>query len=493
MSIFARLFGTNKADKPTDAEPMRFYVGLEIEVVPLKGKALNPPVVIDVTPIEAPKATTQATPKASKPRKGKSKAATKPTPTQATPEPVELAHPEPIKIHRDGFAKIEITNPVTFARDLATLKAVVPTRTPKPVLKNIVIEVFNDTSVKAYATDLEHSIALELSGVHGASPGKFCVNLDALIQATKAPKGKSVTLRQCDDGLSVSNGNSSRTLPIESDLSLFPEVPSYPDESSVALEMATMLRMVSTTVHAADCSNTRFALGGMLLELLPSDSTLRVNAVATDGKRLERESVQVSLPKLSPKMPMAGIIPMNTLKLIERFKDAKYVSFTFSDKTVFFSIPHRAVIFSRCIDGRFPRYQEVFPSGCDTSLAIPDDAARRELSKALTEAAKFMGDDPHRTIDFAMDSQAITINARHSEDTATSSWKVPMPRYGGPCVKATVDASYLGDAIGSHNAPIAIEFGAKSPIVIRSGSHDSVIMPLTGGVVIEAIKSKRTA
>jgi hypothetical protein len=334
MNIFKRLFGRNATD--ADVEPIRFRVALDVALVPVKGKKRMSK-TIEIKGIEIPEAPTTCEPVACEPvaidlPAPKRKSKTKHAKIQHTAVPDR----ETIKIRENMGAMMEITNPIAFARDLATLKTIVPNRTPKPILKSIVLESFRDTSVKAYATDLEYAIALDPHGIRGTSPGKVCVNLDSLITACKASKGSLVVLEESADGLHVSQDHSTTVLPLE-DASMFPDAPSYPSQWEVTLELVALQQMLARTQHATNSSNTRFALSGLCIELLKHDeSNMRFNVVATDGKRLERETVLMPTIDGIKSLPPAVLIPLKTVKLLERFKERKPVAFTIKDGNIFF-------------------------------------------------------------------------------------------------------------------------------------------------------------
>lgn len=486
MNIFKRLFGKAATDPDLDTTPIRFRVSLDVALVPLKGKKGRAPRTIEIQGIEIPTTLIDApepvTIDAPTPRiTGKARRALKRERRALTHDPRPEPEPEVIRIPDPIGPIMEITNPIVFARDLAILKSVVPTRTPKPILKGIVLEVSRDASVKAHATDLEYSIVLELAGVHGTHPGKVCVDLDSLIKATKVPKGTRVVMEGTPEGLAVITDHSTTILPIETDTSLFPEAPSYPKQWEVGLDMATLQRMLTRTLHATDPGNTRFALGAVCLELVKEGKApIRFNAVATDGKHLECESIALPDSRMDSKAPQTALVPIKTVKLLERFKERANVALTIKDGNIYFSVPDRVVIFSRCIEGRFPRYREVYPSDHDARLEITSDKMRQQLEKAFAGASKFIGNDGSRGVEFLIHDGTITIKAQHSGDSAKSTRTVKVPDYCDHSVKSCVDPDYMAQAMASHDAPLTIEFGCKNPVMIRSSTHDSIIMPLSG-------------
>ena len=104
----------------------------------------------------------------------------------------------------------------------------------------------------------------------------------------------------------------------------FPSVATFPTDACFELSSPLVRELVRRTVFATDNESSRYALGGVLLEL--TDDT--VVAVGTDGRRLSKmegpSSIQGGeLPATQP------IVPARAMQLIERsLGDAETVSYT---------------------------------------------------------------------------------------------------------------------------------------------------------------------
>src|SRR5205807_3857338 len=75
------------------------------------------------------------------------------------------------------------------------------------------------------------------------------------------------------------------TLPVE-DASLYPEVPDFGATSYHIVAAADLRKLIRRTIFATDVDSTRYALGGVLVELTSESITM----VGTDGRRLARMS-----------------------------------------------------------------------------------------------------------------------------------------------------------------------------------------------------------
>ncbi len=99
--------------------------------------------------------------------------------------------------------------------------------------------------------------------------------------------------------------------------------------------------------------------------------------MATDGHRLAR--VEIALPAGAGGMPPV-IVPRKTVgevrKLIDEVDAGQTIEVALSTARIRFKVD-RAVLRSRLIDGTFPDYQRVIPSGNDKLLRRADQGAFR--------------------------------------------------------------------------------------------------------------------
>lgn len=127
-------------------------------------------------------------------------------------------------------------------------------------------------------------------------------------------------------------------------------------------------KLIRRTVFATDNESSRYALGGVLLELGPD----RIVGVATDGRCLathETSAVcfQVSDAEPAPPSPECVIVPARTMRLVAAATEAASPT---EDIQI---VPDglRAIRFelgcitirSSLLDGRFPKWRDAFPVG----------------------------------------------------------------------------------------------------------------------------------
>ena len=115
------------------------------------------------------------------------------------------------------------------------------------------------------------------------------------------------------DHLIVQGLHSEFTLPVE-DVNLFPDVPDFAAQSYHVIDAADLKKLIRRTMFATDVESTRYALGGVLVELAAESIAM----VGTDGRRLARMSAPAAAENNPPPPGGSPVIPVKALKVIER-------------------------------------------------------------------------------------------------------------------------------------------------------------------------------
>jgi DNA polymerase-3 subunit beta len=172
------------------------------------------------------------------------------------------------------------------------------------------------------------------------------------------------------------------------------------------------------------------------------------------------------------------VIPVKALKLIERHlaDDDPPVHLTIQTGSAVLMRTESAVIYSRLVEGRFPRYQDVFPA--KSEIKIPMEVG--PLRSAVEQASIVTCEDS-RGVDFRFGSGMLRLTSQ-SADIGSSHVELPIG-YDGKAVEITFDPRYLVDALKNldDTATITAELiDAKNAAVFRTDDHYIyVVMPLT--------------
>ena len=119
-----------------------------------------------------------------------------------------------------------------------------------------------------------------------------------------------------------------------------------------------MRELIRRTIFATDNESSRYALGGVLLEMAAD----KITGVGTDGRRLAKMEVPAQGVGGHQTGDSMTIVPTKAMQLIERALtdgDAE-IQIAARANEVLVRSP-RATIYSRLVEGRFPKWRDVFP------------------------------------------------------------------------------------------------------------------------------------
>jgi DNA polymerase-3 subunit beta len=360
---------------------------------------------------------------------------------------------------------------------LQTASAVVPARSPKPVLSNVRLEGgradgSGDSTAVISATDLEIGLRIELEGVEVLAAGAVLLpaaRLAAIVR--EAPAGTVFQIESDGSAALVKAPRSQFRLPSE-DAAEFPSVASFPQGPAFEISTAVAREIVRRTVFATDNESSRYALGGVLLEL--SDGA--VIAVGTDGRRLAK--MEAAGTVASGDAPAAQpIVPARAMHLIERCLPGGDAPVQLAVRTSEILVRAGATTISaRLVEGRFPRWRDVFPERPEamrvTMPVGPFLGAVRQAAIVTSEQSK--------GVDFSFEPGGLVLTGRSSE-SGESRIELPID-HAGESVRIKLDPRFVTDFLRVLDAAgsVTVELtDAQSAAVFRTeDGYGYVVMPL---------------
>ncbi|MCU7921307.1 MAG: DNA polymerase III subunit beta, partial [Candidatus Thiodiazotropha sp. (ex Dulcina madagascariensis)] len=135
-----------------------------------------------------------------------------------------------------------------------------------------------------------------------------------------------------------------------------------------------------------------------------------------------------------------------------------------------------AVFTSKLIDGRFPEYQRVMPSGTDKEVEADKNTLRHSLTRA-----SILSNEKYRGIHFHLRSNQLQLQA-HNPEQEESEEELEVT-YQGEELKIGFNVSYLLDAISAINEDniiIELKDTNSSALIYGKNDRDSkyVVMPM---------------
>ncbi|MEN9719099.1 MAG: hypothetical protein RIQ99_1977, partial [Pseudomonadota bacterium] len=362
----------------------------------------------------------------------------------------------------------------TLLKCLSHVQSVVERRNTIPILSNVLIEAAGDGAVRVTATDLDLQVVETMAAVAVESAGAITVSAHLLFDiARKLPDGSQVSLETGEGRMAVKAGRSRfslPTLPCDD----FPKIVEGDLPTSFELPAATLAQMIDRTRFAISTEETRYYLNGIFLHV--SDDDLK--AAATDGHRLARFTIK--RPDGADGMPDV-IVPRKCVaelrKLLEEALDTNVV-IDLSASKIRFKLGGESgvVLTSKLIDGTFPDYSRVIPTGNDKLLKLDPKSLYEGVDRVATIAT-----EKTRAVKMALDHDKVTLSVT-SPDNGTAAEEVPAD-YSSDSFEIGFNANYLKDILGQVEGD-SVELhlaDAGAPTLIRQDEKSPalyVLMPM---------------
>ncbi|MDB5714255.1 MAG: polymerase subunit beta [Sphingomonadales bacterium] len=369
-----------------------------------------------------------------------------------------------------GFIPMKATiERATLLKSLGHVQSVVERRNTIPILSNVLIEALAEGGIRLMATDLDLQI-LETIDAKVETPGTTTVSAHTLFEiARKLQEGSEVSLNAADGKMAIKASRSNFNLPTlpRDD---FPIIAEGELPTKFELPAATLRQIIDKTRFAISTEETRYYLNGIFLHVV--DDVMK--AAATDGHRLAR--VTVARPDGAEGMPDI-IIPRKCIAELRKLLDEVdgSVEVSLSATKIRFVLGH-AVLVSKLIDGTFPDYSRVIPTGNDKILKIDPKSFMQGVDRVATIAS-----EKTRAVKMALDRDKITLSVT-SPENGTAAEEVPG-EYSATGFEIGFNAKYLmdilaqieGDSVEVHLAD------AAAPTLLRENDKASalyVLMPM---------------
>ncbi|WP_193172467.1 DNA polymerase III subunit beta [Nisaea nitritireducens] len=359
-------------------------------------------------------------------------------------------------------------------KPLGHVQSVVERRNTIPILSNVLLKAA-DGRLSLSTTDMDMDI-VESVACDVSEAGIVTVPAHTLYDIVrKLPDGSDVELAASGDvsRVTIRAGRSNFSLP-----ALMPEeFPALSGDAlphSFVISAADACMLIDRTRFAISTEETRYYLNGIFLHAADADGVKVLRAVATDGHRLAR--VQMPLPEGAAEMP-GVIVPRKAVNEVRKLIDGADgdVTISLSDTKLRVSFED-TVVTTKLIDGTFPDYERVIPSGNDKMLHVD----RQRFSEAVDRVAT-ISTEKSRSVKLAVTSGQLTLSAS-SPDNGTAQEEVEVD-YSASDIEIGFNSKYLLDITGQIEGERAVFQLADqaSPTIILDQDDESalyVLMPM---------------
>lgn len=355
-------------------------------------------------------------------------------------------------------------------KPLTTVAGIVERRHTLPILANVLLRKEGD-EVSFLATDVEIQIRTTASLGAGNDEGATTVSAKKLIDILRAlPEGPEVSITVANRKATIQAGKSRfalQTLGAEE----FPTVAVNEQfAASFSLPQKQLKHLFHMVHFAMAQQDIRYYLNGLLL--VTDGGVVRV--VATDGHRLAYCQAGVDGEPLARN---EVIIPRKTVLELQRL-------LADSDEPVLIDVAANQVRFrfgdvemiSKLVEGKFPDYQRVIPSGYTRITTI----ARDQLASALGRAS-ILTSDKFRGVRLSLAPGLLKIQTSNAEqEEAIEELEVD---YDSEALDIGFNVGYLQDVLGNlKTEQVSIAFGdANTSALLTVPGDDAfryVVMPM---------------
>jgi len=368
-----------------------------------------------------------------------------------------------------------IISKADLASALARVQGIVERKNTVPILSSVLLEA-SGSELFVSATDLELFLRSRYP-VQIAKEGVVTAPAKKLFEIVRELPDGEVRLVAGDKGwLKIEMGRARfkvMSLPKDD----FPALPVGQDGEKIELAPQLFAEAVEKTGFAMSHDQTRQALNGVLLEVAPvSGDEADVRLIATDGHRLAfiqrrcRAAVSGNRGVIVPRKAIT-----EARKLIGEETAGSAVELSFQENRLFIRVG-ASLLVTRLVDGQFPDYHQVIPTGGTRVAIVERESFYRAVRRVSTVTA-----DRVNLLKFAFSSAQVSVTAVNPEIGEAS--EDVGAEFTGTDIELGLNARYVMDVFAViEQEKVVIEMNeALSPALVRPLGDDGyrcVVMPM---------------
>ncbi|GAF84913.1 unnamed protein product [marine sediment metagenome] len=363
-------------------------------------------------------------------------------------------------------------NRAALAEALGLVTSIVPSRTPKPILRCVRI-VAGKEGVQIYATDLEVGVICFVSEVQVEQTGQTVVPADRLVAIVRESADEVLSL-QAKEGICEIKGADSHFTIYGQQADQYPVVSGFDGTADIEIGLENIQAGIEQCLFATAKESTRYALNGVLWEVKGKKLFL----VATDGRRLVQTRVNLASTPSKRFAAAKIIVPAKTMSLLEKITGGNkdVVAVKLVDNQILISCAS-VVISSNLVEGNFPKYEDIIPTDYGKKLTLSTDAALSAVRRSALLAS-----EESRGIKLSIEKDRLIFSGRAPE---TGDAQVQMPiDYKAEPIEIGFNPQFFIDVLRAIKTPeFELELDQPDrPGLIKSGADFlCVLMPINMG------------
>jgi DNA polymerase III, beta subunit len=351
-----------------------------------------------------------------------------------------------------------------FSEALSLVTSVVPERSARAVLQNLMLTGNEDNTITLSATDLEIGLKITLDVENIREPAAVLLPASRLNALIKGAYADDIFMSIQDSRAEIKTKQGKFQIP-GLDTTDYPTIPDFKGEGAIIIHGDDFADGVQKTIFSTAKGDTRYALNGIYLSIGESQAEF----VSSDTHRLSLVQKTIKNPD---NVTCDGIIlvkGMSTLARLAVDKDVVEIALTANEMVARTS---NATLVIRRVEGMFPRYHDVIPAKIETTCTVN----RNELLHSLQNVG-IMASDESKSVIFTIASGLLSIsaNSENGEGDLTLDAEV-----NGPEREIKFNYAFVIDVLKNlSEEKVTIQYqDADSPARIDSGDFMYVLMPI---------------
>ena len=346
---------------------------------------------------------------------------------------------------------------------------VVEKRQTLPILSNVLFEV-DESSLKLTATDLESEISTTSTISNFKSGGKITAPARKLSDLCRLmPDLAEIHFYLDGDNLKIETESGKynlSTLPSED----FPVFETEDTQSQINISSQNLKNLITKTSFAMGSQDWRHYLNGLYMMI---DDKV-ITTVATDAHRLAMATS--SLNEASSEST-SGIVPRKSINEIGKLvgDESENVVIQLGQTSIAANVSGTTFV-SKLIEGKFPDYEQVIPSG-ESSLLVVD---RKNFSESLSRVS-VLSSEKYKGVRIITKKDSLNISANNPEKEQGE--ENLSCEYQGEEIDIAFNVNYLQEILSTIDSEkIEINFfGSEKSCLITDPNSENlkyVVMPL---------------
>ena len=356
-----------------------------------------------------------------------------------------------------------------IVKSLNLTLGVVEKRQTLPILSNVLIEV-DESSLKLTATDLESEISTTStisnfnSGSKTTAPARKLSDLCRLL-----PDMAEIHFFLDGDNLKIESGSGKynlSTLPSDD----FPVFEFEDSQGQINISSENLKTIIMKTSFAMGNQDWRHYLNGLFISI----DDKNITSVATDAHRLALASSTLNEASMET---TDGIVPRKSINEIGKLvgDNSENVLIKISQSSILVEAAGTKFV-SKLIEGKFPDYEQVIPTG-ESSLLVID---RKNFSDSLSRVS-VLSSEKYKGVRIITKKNSLNISANNPEKEQGE--EVVACEYSGEEIDIAFNVNYLQEILSTIDSEkIEINFfGSEKSCLITDPNSENlkyVVMPL---------------